>query len=850
MLKGVMAGATLGLLSALAVAAAGPQPQQKKATDGAAAEVEYRREVEPLLQKYCVGCHAAGDGGAKMGNVALGAGAHPSFDALRGDRALFRKVLENLRSGTMPPSEMPQPTAAERAVIERWVKGRVFRIDPANPDPGRVTVRRLNRAEYRNTVRDLIGVDYDTQTEFPPDDAGHGFDNLGDALTLSPLLMEKYLNAAQAIVTRAVPTAARVTPEIVLPGASFVPVGGAPAQAPAAAPAVPVEYRALSYYEPATVTRTVRVEHPGDYQIVLDLSAHERYVDNQFDYNKCRLIFRADGRELLRREFNREGGKRFPFTFDVTGWAAGEHTFTFEVQPLTPDAEQIRTLTLRVNKVTLRGPEGQAALRVEPPNYRRFFPRPVPDGAAERRAYARELLGDFARRAFRRPVDDATRDRLAALAEGVYSRPGQTFEAGVAQGMVAVLASPRFLFREEGVAAPAAGPYAAIDEHALASRLSYFLWSTMPDDELSRLADQGKLRANLTAQVERMLADPRSEALVRDFSGQWLQTRDIENVPVNPRAVLMREIDPAAPPPAPSPGAPPGQGGRRGGFRPRVNFDGALRQDLRREADAYFGHVVREDRSVRELLNGNYTFLNERLAQFYGLESLGIKGEELRKVTLPADSPRGGVLTMGAVLAVTSNPTRTSPVKRGLFLLDNIVGAPAPPPPPGIPPLEDAATGIKDRKPTLREVLAAHRDKPECASCHKRLDPPGLALENFNALGLWRDKEFGQPIESAGTLVTGEKFKDVRDLKRILATARREDFYRCLTEKLLTYALGRGLEDYDVEAVDRIVQRLEQSDGRFSALLMGVVESAPFQKSRVPARQQAFAGHKGEEQQR
>ena len=324
-----------------------------------------------------------------------------------------------------------------------------------------------------------------------------------------------------------------------------------------------------------------------------------------------------------------------------------------------------------------------------------------------------------------------------------------------------------------------------------------------------------------------MLRDRRSEALTRNFSGQWLQTRDIEKVPINARAVLAREIDPAG-------GGQTGAENFRARARTRIDLDDTLRKALRRETDLYFDYIAHEDRSVLEFLNSDYTFLNARLAQYYGLTDLNVSGEEFRKVTLPPDSPRGGVLTMGSVLAVTSNPTRTSPVKRGLFILDNILGAPAPPPPPDIPPLEAAAAKLTDHKPTSRETLAAHRDKPECTSCHSRLDPPGLALENFNALGRWREKEYGQPIQTEGTLITGESFKDIRGLKQVLATRHSVEFYRCLTGKLLTYALGRGLEDYDVESVDRIVRELQRHEGRFSTLLMGVIQSAPFQTCRNP----------------
>ncbi|HEX8465897.1 MAG TPA: DUF1592 domain-containing protein [Abditibacterium sp.] len=809
MLKVLSTCLFIGSVASLVRAASSPPPVYRPLS--ATGVEQFHSEIQPLLKKYCYDCHADG---AKMGNV--------SFDTLDSDPALlashtlFGKVLKNVRSGTMPPQDEPQPSAQEKELIARWIKAQVYRSNPANPDPGRVTMRRLNRVEYRNTIRDLIGVDYDTISQFPPDDAGHGFDNIGDVLTISPMLLEKYLDAAQSIVSQAVPTTSKVVAESEIKGGEFKSEGEE--AKPNAS-----EFRFLSYSQPATVSHAVNIEHGGKYQLVFDLVARESYVDNKFDYNKCRLTIKSDGQELLRQEYNREGNKPLRYIFDVV-WPAGEHEITFELEPLTPGVEQIRSLGIQINKLTLRGPYDDK-YKVEPANYRRFFPRPVPASASSRRAYARELLAKFSRQAFRRPVDAKVLGRLVGVAESVYTQPGQTFEAGVAQAMVAILASPRFLFREEGtIATPQKAEFALVDEHALASRLSYFLWSSMPDDELFRLAARGQLRKNLRAQVKRMLGDERSQALTSNFSGQWLQTRDIEKVPINARAVLAREVDPATTPAA-------GMGQRRG--RPAFDLDEPLRKALHRETDLYFDHIVREDRSVLELINSDYTFVNARLAQFYGLGSLGVAGDGFRKVTLPEGSPRGGVLTMGSVLAVTSNPTRTSPVKRGLFVLDNILGAPAPPAPPNIPSLEDAETKITDRKPTSREALAAHRGKPECASCHSRMDPPGLALENFNALGQWREKEYGQPIETDGKLITGETFKDIRDLKRILVEKHSTDFYRCLTEKLLTYSLGRGLDYYDVESVDHIVADLESDKGKFSTLLLGVIESAPFQKSRV-----------------
>ncbi len=611
----------------------------------------------------------------------------------------------------------------------------------------------------------------------------------------------------------------------------------------------------LSYYKPATVAHPYRVEHAGHYQLVLDLAGSEKFVDGVFDYNKCRLLFKADGKVLLDKEYTRQGGRRYHYELEpILDWQAGPHELTLEVQPLTPNEKQVRSLALRIEAVTVRGPL-EKEFWVPPPNYAKYFPRPVPEGLAERRAYARELLRGFATKAFRRPVDEETLNRLGALAESIYTQKGRTFEAGIAQAITAILASPRFLFREEGVEPSPANTHPLIDEYALASRLSYFLWSSMPDDELFRLAGEHKLRAHLPAQIRRMLADPRSAELVRQFIGQWLQARDIESVEINARAVMAREN-------APDPQMQQRQARFRelfrkpqeslteaekkeladlratvfAGFRRFAQFDltSDLRKAMRRETEMLFEYIVQNDRSLLELLDSDYTFLNERLAKHYGIDN--VTGDEMRRVQLPPDSPRGGVLTQGTVLITTSNPDRTSPVKRGLFILDNLLGIPPAPPPPDIPALEEAAAKAGGKTPTLRETLQLHRSQSLCSSCHNRMDPLGLALENFNALGRWRDKERGQPIDSAGQLITGEPFANVRELKRVLVTDHRRDFYRCLTEKLLTYALGRGLEYYDVQAVDEIVARLEKENGHAYALILGVIDSAPFQKRRAESR--------------
>ena len=802
----------------------------------------FHQKVEPILSQYCYDCH--GDGMHK-GGIA--------FDELKTeaailDQELWLKVIKNVRAGLMPPEKKARPQSEEQRRLEDWIKYQAFSIDPGNPDPGRVTVRRLNRIEYRNTIRDLMGVEFDTENEFPPDDTGYGFDNIGDVLTVSPILLEKYLEAAKSIISKSVPLAAGVVLEKTIAGRSFRGADTNTARENGKGAL------SFSYYEHGLVTNSVQAEHAGRYQLVLDLTANEKYVEGKFDYNKCRLIFSCDGQQLQKQEYVREGNRPFHYEFD-RNWQPGPHELVVELQPLTPDEKQVRSLALRLDSVTVRGPF-EEKYYVRPKNYDRFFTKEVPGNSAARRAYAGELLGTFARKAFRRPADKRTVNRLVSLAEGIYSQSGKTFEAGVAHAMVAVLASPRFLFREEATASnePGAG-HPFIDEYALASRLSYFLWSSMPDEDLSRLADRGELRKNLGPQVKRMLADPRSKAFGQNFTGQWLQGRDIETVVIEARAVLARDdkpdqeaehlrarfrelrnkVDEDLTPAEREELAKMRAEFSKRSAQPRVELTGELRQAMRREMQMFFENIVQEDRSVVDLVDSDYTFLNERLARHYGLTNLNISGEEFRRVALPADSPRGGVLTMGGVLAVTSNPTRTSPVKRGLFILDNILGMPPPPPPPNIPPLEDAAKDFKDHEPTLRETLEMHRNKPLCSSCHDRMDPLGLAFENFNAMGMWREKERNQPVDVSGELLTGETFTNIRELKHILVSKHRRDFYRCLTEKLLIYAIGRGLEYYDVETVDEIVARLEKDDGKFSTLLMGVIESAPFQKCRTSA---------------
>ena len=434
-------------------------------------------------------------------------------------------------------------------------------------------------------------------------------------------------------------------------------------------------------------------------------------------------------------------------------------------------------------------------------------PPPEDDAAAAER-YARKIMHSFVSRAFRKPVVDSDIDRLVGIVNEIDKLPGKTFQDGIKQAIATCLASPRFLFRVEIQPEPNnPDKIVSIDEYALAARLSFFLWSSVPDDELLSLAFNNKLRENLRQQVDRMLADPRSARLTENFIGQWLQARDITTVPISAPTIL----------------------GVENAYEASKFFDPRLRKDMQKETYALFDFILKNNRPVEELISARYSFLNERLADFYGIE--GVKGEELQPVDLTEHPERGGLLTQGTFLIVTSNPTRTSPVKRGLFVLDNLLGTPPPPAPPNVPELEseEAKTGAK---PTMREMMEIHRKDPDCAGCHARMDPIGLGLENFDALGRFRNTENGKPIDTGGKLITGEGFTNVAALKNIIAEKRKEDFYRTISEKLLTYAIGRGIEYYDSTTIQQLVDHLETHDGKLVELIHAITTSAPFQKRR------------------
>ena len=579
--------------------------------DDAVAAPDFHQQIEPILETYCYECHGVGE---KKGQVA--------FDELKTDEQLLHnpdlwaKALRNVRSNLMPPQGHPRPNAEEQALLANWIKYRGLGIDPNDPDPGRVTLRRLNRTEYRNTIRDLMGYDFHAGEEFPPDDTGYGFDNIGDVLSVSPLLMEKYLKAAEAIVTAAVPLEAKTLQERTIPGTDFRDVDGKSGGL------------RMTYYKPAHQTYTLKVKHDGSYRVGVDLTSLGQF---DFDPGECRATFKLDDNELLNEVYRWNDNKKFHYDYDAK-LTAGEHQLVFDMEPLKDPKERINSLDLQLVSARLVGPI-ENEFRVPTKNYDRFFTRDVPPQSPdERRAYAHEVLQCFATKAYRRPVEDGVVDRLVAIADGVYSHEGSSFEQGIQRAMSAVLASPRFLFRiEETDPKSASDGHPQVDEYALASRLSYFFWSSMPDDELIGLAEQGELRAHLDGQVKRMLKDGRANALVQNFVGQWLQVRDVEGISINDQAVLAREDDELR---KLLDGIQKAKNDfdrrvffRQLRFRPKaVELNSDMRKAMQQEAEMLFGYILHEDRSVLDLIDSNYTFVNDKLATHYGLpEVKGVK---------------------------------------------------------------------------------------------------------------------------------------------------------------------------------------------------------------------------------
>ena len=733
----------------------------------------FKADVAPLIQNFCVKCHTGDKPKAGINLAALADAA-----SVPKSRKAWDRVREAIDSGTMPPEDKPQPSEAQSRKAVHALQTLLSKSDcRIQNDPGRVTLRRLNRAEYRNTVRDLLAVDYQPAEDFPSDDVGYGFDNNGDVLTLPPILMEKYMAAAEAIAARAI-----VDDNPPKPPTKNVKLddnsGGVKAKR----------------FDRILMTN-------GDVKAEFDFPLDGAYIFRVRAYGQqagpdpAKMALKYDGKSL--KEFVVKSTDASPATFEVKFDAtkgkkpiAASFLNDFFDDKIADPKKRDRNLGVRSFEII--GPMPVDNGRLPESHKRVVFKKPKNYDDVET---LRAILDRLATRAYRRPATAEDVTRLLKLVE-LAKLDGERVEVGLRLAVQAVLASPHFLFRVE-LDRDAGGASHFVDDYEFASRLSYFLWSSMPDDALMDAAKKGHLRSpgTLDEQVARMLKDPKAKALTDNFAGQWLQLRNLKTLA--PDKTLFPK------------------------------FDEPLRSAMKRETELFFEAIVKEDRSILDFLDADFSFVNDRLAKHYGLDSPG--PSDFRRVTF-TDGRRGGLLTHASILTITSNPTRTSPVKRGKWVLEQILGSPPPPPPPEVPDLKEEKAG--QLTGSLRQRMEQHRANPNCATCHAKMDPLGFGLENFDAIGAWRDKDGTYPIDASGTLPGGRAFNGPRGLKEILK-GKDKEFTRCLTEKLLTFALGRGLEEPDRCVVDKIADAVTSDGHRFSRLVLEIIRSDPFQKRKA-----------------
>ena len=779
-------------------------------------------EVFSFVQKNCANCHNAT---LKSGDVDLK--SHQTAKTFDDDRSTWEKVVEKLKTGQMPPPGVPRPPIADTAAVTKWLESEFARQDRSvKPDAGRVRARRLNRPEYNNTIRDLLGVDIHPADSFPADTAAYGFDNISDALNLTPALLENYIDAAERSVRTALFGAELRKPAAVHYSA---PVRINLTRGQNALPKDLFHYdeTGLSTVHSAHFMHRFEVDAEYNFRIVLNghrpnqsEPAHPAlFIDGkmvkQFEVDATDLEGQivevrtrvTAGDHLLSTTYLKPyHGLPPSYKGPSPSTRPEEALFNIRGKLTEKDIEIMRKLGTKVKtdglekrvdnrfeSLDVGGPFNQV-VAASPASLKKVY---ICGHAAGKHvdACARLILKNFAGQAFRRPATAEEIEQFTSFVS-LAKKQGDSFEEGIATALQAVLVSPHFLYRIEREPVISVGTTSApVSGYELASRLSYFLWSSTPDAELLRVAGQGTLRqpAVLDAQVKRMLRDPKSFALVENFAGQWLQFKNIDVMRPDMERFPM--------------------------------FEESLRQAMRRETELFIDNIVRQDGSVLDFLDAKYTFLNERLARFYGIP--GISGPEFRKVDMTAVERGGGVLAHASVLTVSSYSTRTSPVLRGKWILENLLNAPPPPPPPGVPPLEETKAGSG----TLRQQMEEHRKNPACASCHSRMDPLGFGLENFNAIGEWRMADGKFPVDASGTLPDGSTFKTPTELKGLLK-ADRAAFVDGLTEKLMIYALGRGVERHDRPALASVTTKLHSGDYKFSQLVLGIVNSLPFQNRR------------------
>jgi hypothetical protein len=777
-----------------------------------AAAPEQTKAASAMLEQYCSRCHNDADQIGKF-----------SIDDLRGDDALlgrhadeWEKILRRTTLGEMPPASKRQPDPAAKAMFVGWLRGALDTYAAAHPDPGRATIRRLNRVEYANAVRDLLSLDMDFSRELPQDNSGYGFDNIADVLSVSPTLMDRYVAVAGKVSRLA--TGLSSTREAVtsyeVPKDGSVANSGRPAYNERASDDLPLGSRgggAFKYY----------ARHDGTYEVAGWLNAN---TNNETDRQK-------EDRVSVRVPL-KAGAHRIGLSFR-RALAPDESVQTLrndtDKVPLPTDAPKLLPLDVSV--------DGAVVKQLQVPSYRmsdRYsqanFPRDVlqidvagpfdvgkgaggagdtpsrrlvflckPKGVSAENACARKIVATLARRAYRRPVGEG--DLAPLLKIYAAERGASDFEHGIEAAVEAILVSPHFLFLiEQDPAGSTPGSVHPVSDLELASRLSFFLWSSIPDETLLTAAEKGQLGkpGMIEAQVTRMLADPRADALTKNFAGQWLYLRNLDqqrpDITVFPR------------------------------------FDTRLRSAMAHETEMFFGHVVASNRSLLDFIAADYTFLNQRLAEHYGIA--GVTGTSFRKVSLDPAWHRGGLLGQASILTVTSYGNHTSVVKRGKWILENMLAAAPPPPPPDIPALQTAHDG---RLLTAREQLELHRTNPACASCHVKMDPLGFSLENFDGVGAYRQKDVGQPIDASAVLPDGTKFAGIGGLQQILL-ARKDEFTAAFAERLLTYALARGLSAHDMPAVRKVAGAAAADQYRIQTIIKGIATSDPFVLRKVPAK--------------
>lgn len=749
-----------------------------------------------VLETYCVTCHneKSRTGGLSLENADL-------RDIPKG-MDTWEKVIRKVRVGMMPPATAPRPDDVTLDRFASFLETSLDRPTLARVNPGHVVMHRLNRAEYANVIRDLLALDIDATALLPADDESSGFDNIADVLRVSPSLMERYLSASWNISRAAVGnkgiTASTVTyrvrPDLSqdqhLEGMPLGTRGGVLAQHN-----FPLdgEYLIKVRLWRNTFDLLRGMEDPHQIEIAMDGNRVQLVtVGGQEDFAAMAENPGTFGAELDRRLSIRMPVKAGVHTLTAATILRSHAQRDHLIKPFmrtTIDGLDI-TGDPSVDRLTVEGPYGQTGAGDTPSRRKVFTCKPA--SAAEEEPCARKIFSSLARAAYRRPLDDSDNDLLMDFYR--KGRAGHSFESGIEASLQYILASPEFLFRFE--ADPpnvASGSAYRLNDLAVASRLSFFLWSSIPDEELLNIASQGKLKdaAVLERQVKRMLADPRSGALISNFAEQWLFLRNIKS------SVPDLEAFP--------------------------DFDDNLRQAMKQETTLFFDSVLREDRNIMDLLNADYTFINERLARHYGIPN--IYGSQFRRVAVPSDARRG-LLGQASILTVTSYPNRTSPVERGKWILTNLLGVPPSPPPPNVPPLKEETADGKPR--SLRESLEAHRANPVCAGCHRNMDPIGFSMENFDGVGRWRTKDHGLPIDASGKLFNGATVDGITGLRQMIVN-RPDVFVGVMTEKMLTYAVGRGITNSDMPTVRKIVQEARARDYRFSSLVLGVVKSTPFQ---------------------